>query len=297
MVDYFGGMEGGGTKFICAVCDDTYNIVNKIQFPTASPEETLGQCISFFKKFELKALGLGVFGPLNLDTSSPGYGSITTTPKPRWSGTNIFTTFHNEFSLPIAIDLDVNAAVLGEYYLVPQNSQFTSLVYITIGTGIGAGIITNKSVLHGLSHPEIGHMHIPHIKEDPFPGLCIFHKDCLEGLASGTAISSRWKRSPVDIPDDHPAWDLEAGYLAFALANIILVISPQKIILGGGVMNKTILFPLIREKVKLILNNYLLFPEICSQIDKFITPPCLGNTSGVMGALFMARNIFQISHD
>jgi fructokinase len=292
MADYFGGMEGGGTKFVCAICDDSFHVADIIQIPTTSPEETLGRTLSFFKKYELKALGLSVFGPVDLDNSSPFYGSITTTPKVGWSGVNILSAFNSE-SYPKAFTLDVNAAILGEYVLIPQNSLLNSLVYITIGTGIGAGIIANGNLVSGLGHPEVGHMRIPHDKKtDPFPGLCVYHKDCLEGLASGPAIHSRWNTSPANLADDHRAWALESEYLAYAIVNIILMISPQKIILGGGVMNHKVLFPLIREKVMRLLNDYLSFSDINNKIDEYIVPPELGNNSGVMGALVMARNIY-----
>ena len=292
MDEFYGGMEGGGTKFVCAISDGTFRLLDKIQFPTTMPDETLGHAITFFKKYTLKAIGLSVFGPVDINGSSRKFGYITTTPKRGWSGIDIILPFKQEFNVPISFTLDVNAAVLGEYALSPVNTRLKNLVYITVGTGIGAGIISNGTLLSGLSHPEVGHMRIPHDKHlDPFPGICPYHGDCLEGLASGPAIHSRWNALPSELPSDHPAWDLESDYLASALINIILTLSPQRIILGGGVMNQEKLFPLIRKKIKLLLNKYLLFPEIVKKMNEYITNPGLGANSGVLGALVMAKQL------
>jgi fructokinase len=291
----FGGMEGGGTKFICAVGTGPDEMVEEIQFPTTTPEETLGRAIDFFRKHDLAAIGLAPFGPLDLNPDSPMYGSITATPKPGWAGTNVLATFQDKFSLPMTVDLDVNAAAFGEYVLVEKNRGLDSLVYFTIGTGIGAGVIINRQLVHGLTHPEAGHVCIPHDwKTDPFPGNCPFHGDCFEGLANGPAIRARWGLPGEELPDDHPAWELEAGYIAATLVNVILTISPQRIVLGGGVMERRQLFPLIRGRVKELLNGYIASPVFTGTMDEYIVPPALGRRSGVLGAMAMATENYKL---
>jgi fructokinase len=289
----FGGVEGGGTKFVCAVGRGPDDIIEEIRIPTTTPEETLGQAIAFFQRYDLAAIGLATFGPLDLDPASPAYGSITATPKPGWSRTNLLAAFRKAFDLPIAIDTDVNAAAFGEAWWPPQNRGLDPLVYFTIGTGIGAGMLVNGKVIHGLTHPETGHMRLPHDRQkDPFPGLCPFHGDCFEGLASGPALARRWQSRAETLPDDHPAWELEAAYIAFALVNVILTLSPQRIVLGGGVMQRGHLFPLIRTKIKETLNGYIASPVFSTgTMDEYIVPPALGNRSGVLGAMALAMSL------
>ncbi len=245
MTKLYGGLEGGGTKFVSAVGSGKGKIIEEVRFPTTTPDETIGQAIAFFQKYEVSAIGLASFGPLDLNTASPTFGSITATPKPGWAGTNVVAAFQRNFDVPLAFDLDVNAAAFGEYSLIPENRGLESLVYFTIGTGIGAGVIINRKVAHGLTHPEAGHMRLPHDrKKDPFPGICPFHGDCFEGMASGPALAHRWRKSAETLPDNHPAWELEALYIAYALVNVILTLSPQRIVLGGGVMERQLLLPL-----------------------------------------------------
>ena len=292
MTKLFGGMEGGGTKFVCAVGSGTGKIVEEIRIPTTSPTETIEQAIAFFKNFDIAAIGLASFGPLDLNPVSPSYGTITATPKPGWTGTDILAPFQRAFHLPLTFDLDVNSAAFGEYFLVPENRELDSLAYITIGTGVGAGFIINKKVAHGLSHPEAGHMRLPHDrKKDPFPGICPFHGDCFEGMCCGPALASRWRKPAETLPDNHPAWDLEALYIAYALVNIILTISPQRIVLGGGVMGHKRLFPSIRSKVRALLNGYPNLPILTGSMEDYIVPPALGTRSGVLGALALAKSI------
>jgi fructokinase len=285
-------MEGGGTKFVCAVGTGPSKIVEEIRFPTTSPIETLDHAVAFFKNFDLAAIGLASFGPLDLTPDSPTYGSITATPKPGWAGTNVLAPFQNAFRVPTAFDLDVNAAAFGEYTLNPENQSLDSLVYFTIGTGIGAGFIINRKVTHGLSHPEAGHMRLPHDrKKDPFPGICPFHGDCFEGMCCGPALARRWRKPAETLPDNHPAWNLEAMYIAYALVNIILTVSPQRIVLGGGVMGHKQLFPSIRNKVRVLLNGYPALSILIGSMEDYIVPPGLGSRSGVLGALAMAKTI------
>jgi fructokinase len=235
-------------------------------------------------------MGLAPFGPLDLNPASPTYGSITATPKAGWSDTDILGRFRRHFDVPMAFDLDVNAAAFGEYFWLPENRGLDSLVYFTIGTGIGAGVIVNGKVVHGLTHPEAGHVRLPHDRQkDPFPGGCPFHGDCFEGLANGPAISKRWGQPAESLPDDHPAWDLEAGYIAAALANVICSLSPQRIVLGGGVMERRFLFSLIRNRVREILNGYIPSPVIAGTMELYIVPPGLGKRSGILGAMAMAK--------
>ena len=291
MEKLYGGMEGGGTKFVCAVGTGPDEVVAETRFPTSSPEETLDQAISFFKKYTLAGIGLAPFGPLDLNPASPTYGSITATPKPGWSNADILGPFRDQFDLPIAFDVDVNAAAFGEFAWVPENQALESLVYFTIGTGIGAGILINGKVVHGLTHPEGGHVRLPHDRQkDPFSGVCPFHGDCFEGLANGPAIAQRWGQPAESLPENHPAWELEANYIAHALTAVICLLSPQRIVLGGGVMQQPQLFPLIRQKVREDLNGYIPSPILKGTMSGYIVPPGLGKRSGILGAMAMAKN-------
>ncbi len=290
MENLFGGMEGGGTKFVCAVGTDLGEIIDETRFPTTTPQETLGRAISFFKGYPLAAIGVAPFGPLDLNPASPTYGSITSTPKPGWSNADILGPFRKQFDLPLAFDLDVNVAAFGEYFWLPENRELESLIYFTIGTGIGAGVVINGKVVHGLTHPEAGHVLLPHdLQKDPFPGVCPFHGDCFEGLANGPAISKRWGQPSESLPENHPAWDLEAGYIAHALTAVICLLSPQRIVIGGGVMQQTQLFPLIRQKVRNNLNGYISSLVFSGPMDAFILPPGLGKRSGILGAMALAK--------
>jgi fructokinase len=294
MTKLFGGMEGGGTKFVCTVGSGPDKIVEEVRFPTTTPSETLGKAIAFFQKYNLSAIGLALFGPLDMNLASPTYGSITTTPKPGWAETNVVAAFQSEFYVPLAFELDVNAAAFGEYSIIPENRRLESLVYFTIGTGIGAGGIINGKVTHGLTHPEAGHMRLPHDrKKDPFPGTCPFHGDCFEGMASGPALARRWRKPAETLPDNHPAWEQEALYIAYALVNVILTLSPQRIVLGGGVMEHQPLFPSIRGKVRRLLNGYIASPVFSGAMEEYIVPPALGKRSGVLGALALAKKLVK----
>ncbi|MFH1524847.1 MAG: ROK family protein [Chloroflexota bacterium] len=290
MEKLYGCIEGGGTKFVCAVGTGPESISDEIRFPTTTPEETLGRSIVFFKKHTVSAIGLASFGPLDLNPASPTFGFITTTPKPGWAKTDLLGPFKKNFNVPITIDTDVNAAAFGEYFWLPENQGLDSLVYFTIGTGIGGGIVANGKVIRGLTHTEAGHVRLPHdFQKDPFPGACPFHGDCFEGLANGPAIAKRWGQSADSLPDDHPAWELEAGYIAAALANIICTVSPQRIVLGGGVMERHFLFPLIRNRVREFLNGYVASPIIEGPMDEYIVSPGLGKRSGILGAMALAK--------
>ena len=292
MTKLFGALEGGGTKFVCAVGTNPENVLEEVRFHTTTPEETLSKAVAFFERYPVSAIGLAPFGPLDLNTGSPTYGSITTTPKAGWSNTDIIGAFRTAFDVPLAFDLDVNAAAFGEWFWIPSNHHLGPLVYFTIGTGIGAGIIVDGKLVHGLTHPEVGHMRIPHDrKKDPFPGICPFHKDCFEGLCTGPALAAHWRKPAELLPDNHPAWELEASYIALALVNVIMMVSPQRIVLGGGVMGHSALFPVIRRKVRELLNGYIHSPVMAGTLDEYIVPPALGKRSGILGAMALAKRL------
>ena len=289
-----GGIEAGGTKFVCAVGSGPDDVRAETRFPTTTPEETIGQAIDFFREQreqhgELVALGIAAFGPLDPDPASPTYGYITSTPKPGWANVDFAGPLARALNLSVAFDTDVNGAALGEGRWGAAQGLDT-FIYLTIGTGIGGGAMVGGSLLHGLLHPEMGHVRLPHDRQqDPYPGRCPYHGDCLEGLASGPAIAARWGRPAQTLPVDHPAWALEAHYLALGLVNFIVTLSPQRIILGGGVMAQAQLFPLVRRRVLELLNGYVQSPRLLEAIDTYIVPPALGRRAGVLGALALAR--------
>lgn len=292
----FGAVETGGTKIKCLIGTSPDDIYTQATFPTTNPEETLAKVIDFFKlhldesNIDLKAIGIASFGPLDLDPASETYGFITHTPKPGWKMTNIAGHISDALAVPAYIDTDVNGAALGEYAW-GAGKGIENLVYLTVGTGIGGGALINGLSIHGLIHPEMGHIRIQHDWiNDPFAGSCPFHGDCLEGLASGTAIEQRWGRKGEELPDNHPAWHLEAYYLAQAIVNVVLIISPQRVIIGGGVMGNTRLYEMIRAQVKELLAGYVQAQQILVGIDAFISAPGLGSQSGVLGALALAIN-------
>jgi len=289
----YGGIEAGGTKFVCIIGRNPEEIIAEERFPTTNPTETISRAIEFFKPYrdrnELEAVGIGSFGPVDLKKDSPHYGFITSTPKPGWRNVDLLGEIERGLSIPVTFDTDVNAAAYGEHYWVVENSHMDPFIYVTIGTGIGVGVIINGALLHGLVHTEAGHMFIPHdLTKDPFPGMCPFHGDCWEGLATGIAMNERWKKRPETLPNDHQAWDLETDYTAYALVNLIYAYSPTRIILGGGVSQHPTFHADVREKILKINNRYLQSNMILNDIDNFILPPALGNRSGGLGAIAMA---------
>ena len=297
----YGGMEAGGTKFVCVVASGPGHIVDEIRYGTTTPAETLERAIQFFRPFveagEISSIGVGAFGPLDLNPQSSTYGYITATPKPGWSNADVRGTIHRELNVNVALDTDVNVAALGEYTWGASQGCNPSL-YLTIGTGIGGGYIKDGRSLVGLLHPEMGHVRIPHSRErDPFLGVCPFHGDCFEGLASGPAIEKRLGLPGARIPEDDPFWDLEADYIASALMNYILVLSPKKIILGGGVMQRESLFPRVRSRVRELLNGYVSSKFLLEKIDSYILPPGLGNQSGSLGAIALAMQADETGSD
>src|SRR5438093_10638 len=229
----YGGIEAGGTKIICVVGTGPADVQAEISFPTTTPSETLARIIAFFQPHQLAAIGIGAFGPISPDPHAPDYGYITSTPKPGWAQTDIVGTIGRALGVPVGFDTDVNTAALGEGHWGAAQGLST-FIYLTVGTGIGGGGLSNDRLMHGLLHPEMGHILLPHDRQaDPFPGICPYHGDCLEGLASGPALRARWGVSAETLPSDHPVWTLEAHYLALACVTFICMLSPQRIILRG----------------------------------------------------------------
>lgn len=294
----FGGIEGGGTKFVCAVGDSKGKILAEIRFPTTSPTETLSRSITFFQEQNallgpIVSLGVACFGPLDPHPGSPTYGQILPTPKAGWANTNVVETLQKSLQVPIGFDTDVNGAALGEWRWGAARG-LTTFLYFTIGTGIGGGAMAEGKLLHGLIHPEMGHIALPHdYAQDPFEGVCPFHQDCFEGLCSGPAMEKRWGQRAETLPSVHPAWDLEAHYIALAMQNFICCFSPERIILGGGVPQQPQLLPLIRQKTLRLLNGYVQSDAILKHMDSYIVPPGLGARAGVLGAIALAQQAYQ----
>jgi fructokinase len=287
-----GGIEAGGTKFVCAVGTGPDDVRAEVRVPTTTPAETLGRVIAFFgeqaARVPLAALGVASFGPVDLDPGSATFGFITTTPKPGWRGVDLLGPLRRALGVPLALDTDVNAAALAEQRWGAGRGLAT-LAYVTVGTGIGGGVVVDGRPLHGLVHPEIGHARVPHDRaHDPFPGICPAHGDCWEGLAAAPAVAARWGRAPATLPDEHPAWALEAHYLALGLANVVLTLSPQRLVLGGGVMARAQLYPLVRRGVSDLLAGYLVSPALGDGLERYLVPPALGERAGLLGALRLA---------
>jgi len=287
-----GGIEAGGTKFVCTVGRGPDQIQDELRFPTTTPDETLARTVDFFRPWHerspLAALGIGTFGPADVDSASPRFGHITSTPKPGWRNTDFVGPLRDALDVPIAFDTDVNAAALGEYRWGAAQGLDT-FVYLTIGTGIGGGGMVGGTLMHGLVHPEMGHMLLPHDRDaDPFEGVCPFHGDCWEGLAAGPALEARWGQPGHTLPETHEAWDLEAHYIALGLVNLICALSPERLILGGGVMQQAHLFPRVRTRVQALLNGYVQDPALTKTIDDYIVPPQLGPQAGMLGAIALA---------
>jgi fructokinase len=291
MAMLYGGIEAGGTKFVCAVASGPDDVRATVQFPTTSPQETIGRAVAFFceQGEALAAAGIAAFGPVDLVPRSATYGFITSTPKPGWANTEILRAVQQGLGVPVGLDTDVNGAALGEHRWGAAQGLDT-FVYLTVGTGIGGGGMAGGRLMHGLVHPEMGHMRLPHDwQADPFPGICPFHGDCLEGMANGPAMKARWGQPAETLAPDHPAWALEAHYLALAVANLVCTLSPQRVILGGGVMQAPGLLPLLRAEVQRLLNGYVQAREILEDMDDYIVAPALGGRAGVLGAVALAE--------
>ena len=282
-----GALEAGGTKMVCAIGDESGKIYEQVSIPTETPEITMPRLISYFEERKIEALGIGCFGPIDPDKKSETYGYITSTPKLAWADYNIVGTMEKSLMIPVGFDTDVNGSVLGEVTFGQAKGK-KCVVYVTIGTGVGAGIYIEGKLLHGMLHPEAGHILLTQRQDDTYEGTCPYHKTCLEGLAAGPAIEERWGRKAVELKDDARVWDLEAYYIAQAIVNYILILSPQMIILGGGVMHQEQLFPKIRRYVKKMMNGYIKTKEM-ADLDHYIVPASLHDDQGIMGALELGR--------
>ena len=300
-----GAIEAGGTKFVCAVGSGPDDLV-RTEFPTGDdPQQVLSLATGWLRaqrvgRRRVAAIGVGCFGPLDLNPRSPTYGHITSTPKPGWSMFDVVGTVRRAFAdIPVALDTDVNAAAMGEWRW-GQGMGLSDLVYLTIGTGIGGGAIVGGRLVHGLVHPEMGHMLLPRLPGDTFKGICPFHGDCWEGLCSGSALEARYGQPASSLPKDHEAWSLEAHYSALALANLVLTLSPQRVIIGGSVrkaggLGSEGFFELVRDRLKAALGGYVVSPALDSGIDSYIVPPRLGDDAGVCGAIALAQDALAAS--
>lgn len=295
----YGGIEAGGTKFVCAVGTGPEDIRAEARFPTTQPSETIRRVLHFFREQQerlgipLEAVGIASFGPVDPNPASPTFGHITSTPKSGWQNVDLAGEIRRGLNLPVGFDTDVNGAALAEG-LWGAARGLDTFIYITVGTGIGGGGMVGGRLIHGMLHPEMGHIRIPHDRQaDPFAGTCPYHGDCLEGLACGPAIEARWGARAETLPPDHPAWPLEAHYLALAVANFVCTLSPQRVILGGGVMNQRQLFPMIRARVREFLNGYIPTAPILDGIDEYIVPPALRERAGILGAIALAKTALR----
>ncbi len=288
-----GALEAGGTKMVLGIYSQEGKVLDQETLPTMEPAETVPKIQAFFAQHQVDALGVGGFGPLDLDRNSLTYGSITSTPKLAWRNYPLLPKLCEDRKIPCAIDTDVNAAVLAETKLGAAKG-LTSAAYVTIGTGIGAGIMAEGKLVHGLLHPEIGHILLRSHGQDPNPkGVCPYHEGCLEGLASGPAIGARVQGDARTLPDADPTFEIEAYYLAQMCVTLILTVSPQRIILGGGVMERKALFDKVRSETVRLLNGYVQHAQILSKIDEYIVPPKLFPLSGLVGAYLLGLAAYQ----
>ena len=289
-----GAIEAGGTKFVCAVGTEEGELIERIQIDTVTPKETMPKVIEFFQKYQIEALGIGSFGPIDIDKTSDTYGNITSTPKPGWGNYPFVGTMQEALNIPIEFNTDVNGAALGEL-MHGAARGLDSCLYITVGTGIGAGAAVRGKLLQGLSHPEMGHVLVRRHPEDKYKGHCPYHGDCAEGMAAGPAIEERWGEKGIQLADRQEVWEMEAYYLAQALMQYILILSPKKIIMGGGVMKQAQIFSLVRQQLQELLNGYVAVPQITEHIDEYIVSPGLGDDAGIIGALMLAKQALEES--
>ena len=286
----YGSIEAGGTKFVCAIGNEKLEIIERVSFPTTTPAETMPLVIDFFNQYkeELSAIGIGSFGPIDIHPSSPTYGYITSTPKLAWQNYNFLGAMKEAFTIPMAWTTDVNAAAYGEYSF-GNGKGLSSVVYYTIGTGVGAGALQNGEFIQGFSHPEMGHMLVvPHPKDD-FKGSCPFHGNCLEGMAAGPAVEKRNGRKGQDIPQEDPFWEIEAEYIAQCAYNTTLMFSPEVIIFGGGVMKQRHMVDKVHAAFKRLMKDYVATPEL----EKYIVTPALEDNAGTLGCLALAEKAYQ----
>ena len=281
----FGAIEAGGTKFVCAVSDENFTIKERVSIPTTTPEETMTEVFAFFDQYELTAIGIGSFGPIDVNKESDTYGYITSTPKTAWKFYDFLGSVKNRYSVPIGWTTDVNAAALGEIKLGAAKG-LKSCVYLTVGTGIGGGAVINGELLEGYGHPEMGHIPVRLHPNETYKGTCPYHGDCLEGIAAGPAIEGRFGKKGHLLADQEEVWEMEAYYLAQALMNYTLILSPERIVLGGGVMKQKQLYPLVRQKFAELINDYVQVPDL----EQYIVAPGLEDNAGILGSLLLAAD-------
>ena len=286
---YYGSLEAGGTKMVCAIGDEQGNILERISIPTLAPENTMPAILDFFKNKNISALGIGCFGPVDLDKKSPTYGYITTTPKLAWRNYDIVGVCEKELGVPVGFDTDVNGSALGEATW-GCTKELDNSIYITVGTGVGVGVIIDKKPYHGMLHPEGGHIFLARHPQDPMErGVCPYHELCLEGLASGPSIQARWGKPGVELADRKEVWELEAYYLAQAICSYIMILSPERIIVGGGVAHQEQMMPLIRKEVLRQIGGYIAAKGM-QDLDNYIVLPSLNDNQGILGALKLAMD-------
>jgi fructokinase len=286
---YYGSLEAGGTKMVCAIGDEQGNILERVSIPTREPETTMPAIIDFFKNKGICALGIGCFGPIDLDKKSETYGYITTTPKLAWRNYDIVGACKKELGVPVGFDTDVNGSALGEATW-GCTKELDNSIYITVGTGIGVGVIIDKKPYHGMIHPEGGHIFLARHPQDPMErGVCPYHELCLEGLASGPSIQARWGKPGVELADRKEVWELEAYYLAQAICSYIMILSPERIIVGGGVAHQEQMMPLIRAEVLRQMGGYITAKGM-QDLDNYIVLPSLNDDQGILGALKLAMD-------
>lgn len=290
----FGALEAGGTKMVCAIGNENGEILDRISIPTVTPEETLPKLVEYFKGKEIVALGIGCFGPIDLNRNSETYGYITTTPKLAWRNCDIVGAMKQALHVPVGFDTDVNGSMLGEATWGCAKGLDTA-IYITVGTGVGVGVMANGRLLHGMQHPEGGHILLKSHPEDTYKGKCPYHGTCLEGMAAGPAIEDRWGKKAVELADNPKVWEFESYYIAQALVDYIMILSPQKIILGGGVMHQEHMLPLIHKKAEELLNGYICAKEI-ENIKEYIVLPSLDDNQGIMGAVKLAMEELELEN-
>lgn len=290
----YGGVEAGGTKFVCGFGSGPADLHLAEGIPTRDADTTIDEVVRFFQAASesgvgIRGIGIGSFGPLELDRKAAGYGSITTTPKPGWQGVNLLDDLAGRLGVPVAIDTDVNAAALGEWVWGAARGR-DHFLYVTVGTGLGVGAVVDGRILHGVHHPEMGHMLIPRSagELEGFSGVCPYHGSCAEGLASGSSIVARWGSKLTDLAADHPAWKLEADYLAAFFTNLTFALQPQCIVVGGGVMNETLL-SMVREALHSRLAGYRASLALPEALAGFLVAPGLGGHAGVLGAIELVR--------
>jgi fructokinase len=287
---HYAAIEAGGTKFRVAVARGR-EIVADTTIPTTTPDATLSAAIDFIRRWGIvESAGIACFGPLDLDPSSPTYGSITATPKPGWSNTPVLEHVSTELGVAAAIDVDVGGAALGEMRWGAAQG-LTDFLYITVGTGLGAGLVVDGKVHHGMGHPEMGHIVLERVESDEYPGHCPFHGACLEGMVAGPAIEDRWGAPGASLADRAEVWDIEATYLAQALRTFTYVVAPQRILLGGGVMQRNGLLELVREKLAQQLSGYATSSLLHGSLDNYVVAPALGQDAGLIGAIALAMDV------